>query len=82
MVCYTLTSLFRVNDPYLVYNEVLAKRMKLRQYALARELAKGLDLLDCFSLTIIDSLLGALADYNCPDSYHKRLACTKKRSDQ
>jgi hypothetical protein len=39
MACYTLTSLFRVNEPYLVYNEALAKRMKLRKYALARELA-------------------------------------------
>jgi hypothetical protein len=39
MACYTLTSLFRVDEPYLVYNEALAKRMKLRKYALAREVA-------------------------------------------
>jgi hypothetical protein len=39
MACYTLTSLFRVNEPYLVYNAALAKRMKLRKYALASELA-------------------------------------------
>jgi len=34
MAYYMLTSLFRVNEPYLVYNEALAKRMKLRKYAL------------------------------------------------
>jgi hypothetical protein len=39
MACYTLTSLFRVNEPHLVYNEALSKRMKLRKYALAREVA-------------------------------------------
>jgi hypothetical protein len=39
MAYYMLTSLFRVNEPYLVYNEALAKRMKLRKCALARELA-------------------------------------------
>jgi hypothetical protein len=39
MACYTLTALFRVSESYIVYNEALEKRMQLRKYALARELA-------------------------------------------